>query len=228
MIDVVLFELEGVMFDTRALRRASVRDACAAHGIDVPADADVALASPVRTSVLAALTAAEAAADDVTVDLIARDAEHSFSARVTLRGVVLQPGIRTFIERAVGVARLAVVTRARRADADAILGLSGFEGAFSCVITADEAIEPPPSAAGLHLALDRLGRQRAVPAGGVISLVDGTEGIRAARTARIRCIAVGAVPPHIAIDADAYVATLGDQTVATLDALSLPGRERVQ
>ena len=228
MVDVVLFELEGVLFDTQALRRGSLRDACAAHGIDVSPDADALPAAAVRASVVAALAATRAASDDVMVDLIARDAERAFSSRLSLRGVALQPGARRFIERAVGNARLAVVTRARRGDAELMLGLSGFDGAFSCVVTADDTLDPPPSPAGIQFAFGRLAKQRAVSRAAAVALADGADGIRAARTARIRCVAVGSVPPHIAIEADAFVASLGDHTPASIDALSLPGRERVQ
>jgi beta-phosphoglucomutase-like phosphatase (HAD superfamily) len=228
MVDVVLFELEAVLFDTQPLRRASLREACAAHGIDLALDADLALASPVRASVLAGIATAGVARDDVMVDLIARDAARAFSRRLSLGGVVLQPGVRQFIDRAVGQARLTVVTRAGRSDADVMLGLSGFEGAFSCVVAADDALDPTPSPTGIHLALDRLARRRPVSRAAVLALEDGADGIRAARAARVRCIAVGSVPPHIAIEADAYVASFGGHTPASLDALSLPGRERVQ
>jgi beta-phosphoglucomutase-like phosphatase (HAD superfamily) len=228
MVDVVLFELEAVLFDAQPLRRASLRDACDAHGIDLPADIELTFSSAVRTSVLAAIAAAGATGDDVTVDLITRDAEQAFSRRLSLSGVVLQPGVRQFIDRAAGEARLAVVTRTTRSDADAMLRLSGFEGAFSCVVTADDVIDPKPSPAAIHLALDRLARQRPISRAAVLALEDGADGIHAARAARIRCIAVGSVPPHVAIEADAYVGSLGEHTPASLDTLSLPGRERVQ
>jgi hypothetical protein len=44
----------------------------------------------------------------------------------------------------------------------------------------------------------------------------------------VRCVAVGDVPAHVAIEADAFVATLEGHTLSSLDALSRPGRERVQ
>lgn len=227
MVDVVLLELEGVLFDTLALRQASVRDACAAHGIIAPAE-DAAPGSAVKASVLAAMSAAGQREDEILADLMTRDAERAFSRRLSVSGITLQPRARRFIDRAMGTARIAVVTRARRGDADAMLSLSGLSGVFSCVVTGDDTFDPKPSAAGIQLALDRLARQRAVDRRSVLAVEDGTDGIRAARAASIRCVAVGAIPPHAAMEADAYVSAIGDHTPASLDALSLPGRERVQ
>jgi len=229
MVDVVLLELEGVLFDTAALRRASVRDACAAHGISVAAtETDVAPGVHPRALVITAMARSGRDGDHVIADLIERDAERAFLHRVSLGGVALQPGSRRFVDRATANTRLAVITRARREEADALLRLSGFETALSCVVTADDVIDPKPSPEGILLALERVGRQRRAPHAAVIALEDGADGIRAARVSRIRCVAVGPVPPHVAMDADAYVASLAGHTPATLDALSLPGRERVQ
>jgi beta-phosphoglucomutase-like phosphatase (HAD superfamily) len=227
MVDAVLLELEGVLFDTQALRYASLREACAAHGIILSAD-DVIAGATVKTSVVAALSAAGQPGDHVLVDLMVLEAERAFSHRLSAAGVSLQPHTRPFLERATGKARLAVVTRARRDDAEVMLGLAGLNGIFSCVVTADDTFDPKPSAAGIQIALDRLGRRRTIVRGSAFALEDGIDGIRAARAAGIRCVAVGAIPPHIAMEADAFVPSLDHHTPATLDTLSLPGRERVQ
>jgi beta-phosphoglucomutase-like phosphatase (HAD superfamily) len=73
-----------------------------------------------------------------------------------------------------------------------------------------------------------LKRQRPVARGAVLALEDGALGIRAARAANVRCIAVGPISAHIAMEADAYVPSLQGQSLASLDELSRPGQERVQ
>jgi HAD superfamily hydrolase (TIGR01509 family) len=142
--------------------------------------------------------------------------------------VVIRAGVRKFIEQAAAGARLGIVTRLNRSDADAMMRLSGLESAFTAMVCADDTLDPKPSPDGYALAVERLKRSRPVARGAVIALEDGAVGIRAARAANIRCVAVGPVPAHIAIEADAYVATLQGQTLATLDQLSRPGQERVQ
>ncbi|MGH7617869.1 MAG: HAD hydrolase-like protein [Gemmatimonadaceae bacterium] len=227
MVDVLLLELEGVLVDTHAARLASLREACASRGVDA-SHAELEPGTAVRTSVLGAMTAAGQPADDVLADLMALDAERAFSRGLSVGGVALQPWARQFMDRATASVRLAIVTRVRRADTDAILRLSGLAGAFACIVTCDDIFDPKPSPAGMQLALDRLARQRPVVHTAVLALEDGTDGIRAARSAFVRSVAVGAIPPHAAIEADAYVASLDGHTPASLDALSAPGRERVQ
>lgn len=205
MVDVALLELEGVVFDTRELRAASLRDAMAAHGLNDVADAD-----------------------DVLADLIALRAARAFATRLATGGIALLPEARAFIESAANSARLAVVTRATRSEVDTMIRLAGLESAFTVVVCADDVLSGKPSPDCYNLALDRLGRQRPVAQGAVLALEDGANGIRAARAAGVRCIAVGSVAAHVAIEADAYVDSLEGHTLASLDRLSRPGMERVQ
>lgn len=228
MVDVVLVELEGVVFATRELRLAALRDALAAQGIETAFDADAVLGLTPRAAAVVAFAAARVPADDVLIDLVALAAEKSFASRLSMGGVSLQRGSRAFLEQAANGARLGVVTRANRNDADALLKLSGLEHAFSVTVSSTDTLDPKPSAEGYHLALDRLRRNRPLTRGGTLALEDSAPGIRAARTANARCIVVGRVPAHISMEADAYVSSLEGETLASLDQLSRPGQERVQ
>ena len=90
---------------------------------------------------------------------------------------------------------------------------------------ADDVLDAKPSAEGASLALERLGRQRPiVHRSATLALEDGVAGIRAARAAGIRCVAVGPLAAHVAMEADAYVPSLDGQTMRSLDALSATGR----
>ncbi len=225
MVDVALFELEGVLFDTRELRRDSLHDALQAHGID-PSDLWTTDALPPRAAAADLFRNSALAADDVLLDLIARRAEHGFSFRLATHGAALQAGSGEFIDGAVTHARLAAVTRASRSDANTMLRLSGLENAFTMVVTADDVLDVKPAAAAYHVALERLASQRAVSLESVLALEDGMAGIRAARAAGVRCAAVGAMPVHVAMEADAYVDGLQGQSLRTLDRLSSQRQER--
>jgi HAD superfamily hydrolase (TIGR01509 family) len=205
MVDVVLLELEGVIFDTREIREASLREAMAAHGLEN-------------------LTGA----DEVITDLVALRAARAFSARIAAGGLAMQPGARSLLESAAGSARLAIVTRATRSDVDSMLRLAQIDDLFTVTVCADDASAPKPSPDCYNLALDRLGRQRPVVPGGALALEDCLAGIRAAHAAGTRCIAVGPLAPHRAIEADAFVDTLEGHTLLSLDRLSRPGMEHVQ
>lgn len=227
MVDVALFELENVLFDTRELRRLAVTEACAAHGITAPANADV-VGLPTRGAVQELLTVNGVGHDDTLADLIAVRADRAFSARLAERGANLVPGAAAFVARAAGVARLAIVTRASRADAELLLRLSGLDGAFNVIVTADDVLDAKPSPEGYRSALERAGRQRPVRRGAALALEDGLAGIRAARAAGARCIAVGRAPAHVAMEADAYIESLAGASIDALDKLSTPGAEHVR
>lgn len=200
-MDAALIEIEGVLFDTRELRRA-------APGGGAPQTSD----------------------DPVLADLAAMQAERAFSEALGMRGVALREGARDFVREASAVARLVAVTRARRTDAATLLRLAGLDEFFSIVITADDVLESKPSTEAYDLALERLARQRPIASHAVIALEDTASGIRAARATGVRCVAVGDVPAHVAMEADAYVESLSGQTIRSLDQLSRTGggQEHVQ
>lgn len=205
MVDAVLMELEGVVFDTRALRAESLKDGLAAHGLD------------------------ELPANDVVLrDLVLLRAERAFSARLATVGASLRDGAREFVDAAASQARLVVVTRASRDDAATMLRLSGLGDRFAMLVCAEDAREAKPSSEGHRVAIDRLNRRRPTPLHAILTLEADGAGIRAARGAGVRCVAVGPLPAHVAIDADAYVESLVGQTLRGLDKLSQPGQERVQ
>jgi len=228
MIDVALVELEGVVFETRAVRVAALRDAFVTQGIACAFDDDIIAGLAPRAATAAALASANIPADDVLLDLVALTAERAFSSRLALGGAAMTPGGRGFLEHAANSARVGIVTRSARADVDALIRLSGLDVPFAVVVSGDDVLDAKPAVEGYRIALERLSRLRPVNPANVISLEDAGDGIRAAHFAKVRCIAVGDVPPHVAIEAEAYVATLEGHTLASLDMLSRPGRERVQ
>jgi HAD superfamily hydrolase (TIGR01509 family) len=228
MVDAALIEIEGVLFDTRGLRRTSLRNALLEHGFPIEPDAALADELTPRAAAAATLRAAEVPHDDVILDLVALSAERVFVAAVSVTGAALMPGALDFVRETAALARLAVVTRARRSEADALLRLASLDEFVSTVITADDALDAKPSPDSYRRALERLARQRPLSERNTIAIEDSVAGIRSARGAGIRCVAVGRLPAHIAMEADAYVESLVGQSVRALERLSRPGRERVQ
>lgn len=101
-----------------------------------------------------------------------------------------------------------------------MLRWSGLESVFAVTVCGDDTLDPKPAPDGYHLALDRLRRLRPVAPGAALALEDSALGIKAARAAGARCIAVGLVPAHLAMEADAFIPTLEGQSLAMLDQLS--------
>jgi HAD superfamily hydrolase (TIGR01509 family) len=227
MVDAVLLELEGVVFDTQELRKSAVQAALREQGVPATTDHCDVFGLTTRATVVEALRRSGTSADVVQLDLIAMRADVFFSKELAVGRVSLRPGARDFIREAAATSRLAVVTRARRDDADALLRLGGLSEFITLSVAAEDVIDPKPSPEGYRIALERLKRNRPLQPGAAIALEDGAAGIRAARESGLRCIAVGRIEAHIAIEADAFVGSLAGQTVRSLDRLASPGPERV-
>src|SRR5215208_5426916 len=204
MFDTVLFEFEGVIADTRNARCGSLQQSLAEEGLGLTDEefSESCTGFPVRDCVIAALAMRRAKRDETDVDLIS-----------------LRPGAREFIAGLGGRARLGIVTRARRREVEYILELSGLDSAFECIVTADEVLSPKPSPEPYEKAMERLSRRRISRPGATLALEDAPTGILAAKSMKVRCVAVGQMPVYHAVNADAYVPSLERQTLDSLSEL---------
>jgi len=209
MVDAVLLEWEGVLVDTRAARRDALRAALAAEGVAHTLSDDdeqlrgIGVAASVRT-VLRHMGCTDA----TLAELLALRASRAF-ADTLARGLLLAPGAEAFMRRLTARARVAVVTRASRAETEPALRMAGLEDAVTTIVCADDVAGETPCPAAFHAAIDRLRRVRAVEPRDALAVVDALPAIRAARAAGTRVLAVGA-PAHEAMSADAAVDTLHD------------------
>lgn len=218
----LLFELEGVIAETLAIRAAALRAALGADGIDVSADAATELSRgrSVRRAIAHAAFDARVSFDLVTTDLVAARAEAAFAAALAAGGLTLAPGAADFVRLAQAGARCALVTRASREEADHLLRRAGLEDAFECVVTLDDVVEEKPAPAAHRAAVARLERRRPVPAGSLVALEDGADGARAARAAGIVSVVTGPAPASEALEADGYLPSLEGTTMETIRAIA--------
>ena len=225
MLQAVLFEFDGVLADTRDARRRALIEALSDDGTTVSeSEYDDRCASlPVRSAVRAAFELRAIPGDDTLIELTAARAERRFASLME-SGVSLMPGARALIETMQGQTRLGIVSRAARRDIEHTLAMAQLDYAFEFVLSDDDPYPPKPSAKPYFGALDRLARRRSVDAKHVVALEDGLAGIRSAKAAGIRCAVVGALPAHLAMNADAIIPSLIGQTTASIDALTLGKR----
>jgi beta-phosphoglucomutase-like phosphatase (HAD superfamily) len=228
MVDAVLLELEGVVFDTCELRRLSLRDALIEQGLAPTIDHDAIDGSTPRAAVERSLELQALAYDNVLLDLLTARAERSFSERLAASGAGLCDGARPFVEDAAGTSRLAIVTMARRTDVDTMLRLASLRDFFTAIVTADDTLDATPSTEAHRLALGRLGKHRPITIKRTLALEHGRAGIHAARESGITCVAVGPLAAHVAMEADAFVPTLVGHTIRSLDHFVRTGEEQVQ
>ena len=219
MVDALLLEWEGVLADTRAARRDALVRALAVEGVASTAQlCDICSHGwGVRAAATAALRHA-GIIDHVLSDLVALRAERAFLAAMS-GGILLAPGAAAFVAEAQQSTRVAIATRAGRAETDLLLRLSGLDAAIATVVAAEDDV----SVALYQRALEQLGRVRAVSPQSAALLADAPEAFRAARAAGLRTLAVGA-PAHEAMEADAAVASLEGLSMKELERLLVPAR----
>lgn len=215
MVDAVLLEWDGVLADTGAARREALLRALAEEGVAFTAeDYDARCAGlDVQQAARAALSLAHD--DDPTLlDLVVLRAGRTFTDRLA-GGITLEPGAMDFLRAAEPRARLAIASRATRVETDLFLRLSGLDGMMACVFTADDVLQPPPDPALYEQATLHLARTRRTRREHSVALVNGGAAIRAARSAGLHVLAVGA-PAHVAMDADGATADFATLTLEEL------------
>lgn len=217
----LIFEFEGVLADTAALRRAALRASLADEGI--PLD-DARFAAhchglPAREAVERLAIAESLPLDPTAVELAALRADRLFAERAG-GGISLQPGAYPLLGQLAGRARLGIVTRATRRTVEFVLALAGLEHAFETIVTSDELREQKPSPAGYHLALSRFARRGVIEPGQALAFEDSGPGIAAAVAAGVRCIAVGPLAAWQRMGADAALDSLSGVTPETIARLA--------
>lgn len=221
MVDALLCELEGVLFETARPRAEALRRALQEEGLALEVRAAQVCASghAVPSAVQRALQALGTAPDPSLAALLVLRAERHFAA-LAAHGLAFTPGARDFLERAAAGTRLAAVTRATRREADMLLALGEIADHFEVIITSSECGVPKPHHAAYERALQRLGARRAVAASRTAALEDGAPGARSARGAGVPCIVVGAgLPAHDALEGNAWLPSLAGAHLEMLAAL---------
>lgn len=207
MLDAVLLEWEGVLADTGIVRRDESLRALADEGVHWTAEAYDASCGELDTHAMAVTALASVGRIDATlVELVALRVSRGCAERLS-RGFSLQLGAAQFVSALAPHVRLAIVTRARRAETEVALAASRLIGSIATVVTADDVVDGPPDPAIYTKALAHLSRTRPVGTGSSVAIVDCAAAVRAARAAGVRTLTVGA-PAHVARHADGAVDSL--------------------
>lgn len=223
-VDAVLLEFEGIVVDTQAARRDALVDAFGAHGVALTTEDywDCCAGYPMPTGIRNLAASRALTLDDTALDLITLRAERTLGQYLA-KGALLVDGARSAIERLAARHRLGVVSHMRRADIESIIALARLEHAFAFVVGSEDTTRAKPDPAPYALAMQRLGRFRVGEATTVAALEFGIAGIRAARAAGLPCVAVGALPMHVAMEATAWIPSLNDLTSTDLATLIARG-----
>ena len=100
-----------------------------------------------------------------------------------------------------------------------MLKLAGLDVAVTTIVSADDGLDAPPSAAPFAQAIAQLSRRRPLHRDRVVAIACTSVALRAARAAGLRTVAIGA-PAHIAVDADGAVDSIDGLRPADLGRLA--------
>ena len=134
------------------------------------------------------------------------------------RGFDLVPGAAALVESMAAVMPLAICSGARRREIETILGQVGLRDCFTALVSADEILHGKPDPSGYLAAYDLLRRtDESIEPGDCLAIEDAPAGVRAARRAGLRCLAVSRSTDAARLaEADRVVATLADLELVDL------------
>lgn len=154
------------------------------------------------------------AGDPVLTSILTDRASRAFAERLG-KGFLVRDGARELLEHAHVSSRIAIVTRATRAETEFVLRLAGLDSVVSTIVSADDALHAGSSPAPFVTAMAQLSRRRAARADHSIVIATAVDMLRSARAAALRTVALGA-PAHVALEADGAVDSLAGLTLSAL------------
>ncbi len=219
----IIFDFDGVIADTEPLHFAALRQVLA--GIDIALTeteyyTDY-LGFDDRGCFLAALKSHQRQASaDLLAELMDRKAQAYLSA--VKEQLAIFPGVRELVQEAAARYPLAIASGALRNEIELILEAAGLRKAFLHITSAEDVTRGKPAPEPFLRAMAGLNRQPAQPAltpDDCLVIEDSLPGIRAARAAGMKVLAVANT--HTVQDlgeADAITHSLADTRLADLRA----------
>ena len=193
-LTAMIFDFDGVIADTEPLHFASFRQTLAEIGISLT-EADYYanyLGYDDRGCFLAALNAHQHPTDPVALAQLMQR-----KARAYLRSVkdhlVIFPGVREFVREASAAYPLAIASGALRHEIEVILEQAGLRKEFLYITSAEDVTRGKPDPQPFLQALNALNRQRqeqAITAESCLVIEDSIPGIRGAKIAGMKVLAV--------------------------------------
>lgn len=200
----VLFDLDGVIVDSTEIHYRAWTEFARELG-HTPSASDLLAANGRRAGETIRAWFGDRFSDEEIAALV-REKEARANRLLATSALPTIPGVRLFVEALVraGVPR-AVATSAVPANAELALERAGLRGAFDVVVTAADVSRGKPAPDPWLLAASRLG----VAPGACLVVEDAVSGIRAAKAAGARCLALATTFPRerLAAEGPDWIAT---------------------
>lgn len=215
MIRAIIFDFNGVIADDETPHLHCFQQALAEHGLSLTKDDyyGTYLGMDERTCATALLTTRDGTCDQDLLRAMMDRKATLFREYTVLHKPALFRGIVDFVKRAGAQYRLAIATGGRREQIDHALRGTAIERDFAVVVSADDIASGKPDPAIYHATLKRLNavdpRPPLLTAAQCVVVEDSRAGIRSAKTAGMRVLALATTyPPEQLTEADLVLPNL--------------------
>ena len=207
----ILWDMDGVIADTGPIHFAAWEETFARSGIRFTEEDFSRLFGARNDFIVRSMIDDNLSAEDVTS--IACDKDEVFRRRAA-GNIKPLPGAVSLLESIrKGNFRLGLVSSAPVENIELVLGELGLEGVFDCIVCGRDVSESKPSPQICLTAAERLG----LKPGDCLVIEDSPLGVKAARAAGMRCLAVASTrPPQELEEADRVVDSLENLDLITL------------
>ena len=193
-LSAVIFDFDGVIADTEPLHFASFRQTLNEIGISLTESDYYAnyLGYDDRGCFIAALTTHQRPLDSAALAQLMRRKAHAYLESVKDH-LIIFPGVREFVREAAAAYPLAIASGALRHEIELILEQAGLQKEFLHITSAEDVTRGKPDPEPFLQALNALNRrcpEQAIPAGSCLVIEDSIPGIRGAKTAGMKVLAV--------------------------------------
>ena len=193
-LTAIIFDFDGVIADTEPLHFAGFRQTLAEIGISLTESDYYAnyLGYDDRGCFIAALTAHQHPTDPAALAQLMQRKAHAYLESVKDH-LVIFPEVREFVREAATAYPLAIASGALRHEIEVILEQAGLRKEFLHITSAEDVTRGKPDPQPFLQALNGLNRQRreqAITAESCLVIEDSIPGIRSAKTAGMKVLAV--------------------------------------
>src|SRR5262245_21766369 len=190
----IIFDFDGVIADTEPLHFASFRQTLVEVGISLTESDYYAnyLGYDDRGCFIAALTAHRHPTDPATLAHLMQQKAHVYLESVKDH-LVIFPGVREFVREAAATYPLAIASGALRHEIELVLEQAGIRKEFLHITSAEDVTRGKPDPQPFLQTFTALHRQRGdqvVTAGSCLVIEDSVPGIRSAKDAGMKVLAV--------------------------------------
>ena len=193
-LTAIIFDFDGVIADTEPLHFAGFRQTLAEIGISLTESDYYAkyLGYDDRGCFIAALTAHQRLTDPSALTQLMQRKAHAYLESVKDH-LVIFPGVREFVREAATAYPLAIASGALRHEIEVILEQAGLQKEFLHITSAEDVTRGKPDPQPFLQALNALNRQcpeQAITAESCLVIEDSIPGVRGAKTAGMKVLAV--------------------------------------